>query len=215
MAHYGGQFNPYNPISRLYETSRLAISSPGPGNYGEEGAPDPNLSNRGAGMGKTSGGGISGAVRETDADLMSKRGSKIPGPGHYDTDHIYGIYSRIMSATMDPTFAKSKQLRKHSQIFTADLEDTIFDQRLVMSRKIPLDSLMKLGSTRFSRLGKDLHPVKVGPKPKPPQPQTLNPEPSTLKPQPSTSTPDPHPSILSRQPPALRIRSVRESSLNP
>lgn len=63
-----------------------------------------------------SGGKISEAVRETDADLLSRRGSKIPGPGHYDTDHIFGIYSRIMTATMDSSFATSGRLKKHNQV---------------------------------------------------------------------------------------------------
>mmetsp|Transcript_14117 Transcript_14117/g.27870 ORF Transcript_14117/g.27870 Transcript_14117/m.27870 type:complete len:1112 (+) Transcript_14117:20-3355(+) len=171
MGHHGGQFTPFSPVNELYFISRRSAMSPGPGNYGPKGAPDPTLSTRGGGVGTVQGGKISTAVRETDADKAAKRAAKIPGPGAYDTDHLYGIHQRIVSATPQPgmtgggdwegsqngKMGMSQTYKAPTHLtLTAELEDSIFDQRLVMSRQMPIDALMRHGTTRYSRMCKDI-----------------------------------------------------------
>mmetsp|Transcript_56807 Transcript_56807/g.139429 ORF Transcript_56807/g.139429 Transcript_56807/m.139429 type:complete len:378 (+) Transcript_56807:161-1294(+) len=166
MGHHGGKLSPYVPINDVYERCKREWRTPGPGEYGENGNPDPWISTCGPGMGQGPGGRISRSQRVTDADKISKAGSVIPGPGYYNTDHLFGIYSRIRSCT--PSLSAGQLAGLHT--VTTDLEDCIFDQRLVMSRTVPIDSLMMLGTTRFSRLNKDLHSPKVRKIPRMPRP---------------------------------------------
>mmetsp|Transcript_33975 Transcript_33975/g.52945 ORF Transcript_33975/g.52945 Transcript_33975/m.52945 type:complete len:386 (-) Transcript_33975:45-1202(-) len=95
MGKHGGRWSYYQPVNEIYLISKKSLQAPGPGSYGQDGAPDPILSNRNAAFGKMTGGKFSKFRPPTDVEIKMKSAAAVPGPGAYDTEHLYGIYKSI------------------------------------------------------------------------------------------------------------------------
>eukprot|EP00286_Rhodomonas_abbreviata_P021511 CAMPEP_0181296096 /NCGR_PEP_ID=MMETSP1101-20121128/4510_1 /TAXON_ID=46948 /ORGANISM="Rhodomonas abbreviata, Strain Caron Lab Isolate" /LENGTH=400 /DNA_ID=CAMNT_0023400915 /DNA_START=218 /DNA_END=1420 /DNA_ORIENTATION=+ len=187
LAKQGGRWSLYSPVTELYLVSRRSCESPGPGAYGENGAPDPPLSGHPNPFGKIEGGKFSASRRQTDVDSRISYTSKIPGPGEYDTDHIYGIYKQIRAGCADGQRPRPETRMSISNEFSMDTVGTAssfrtnasnpadfiaIEQSLVMSLKVPLQKHGRLGVTSYSRLRKDKYCPEIRKILHPPAPHT-------------------------------------------
>lgn len=104
MSMQGGRWSYHQPINHLYVLSRTSIQTPGPGQYGQAqpngdwGAPDPVITGKTTPFGRIKGGRVSVSPLRTHSDDLCRVARSVPGPGAYDTDHLFGIYARIVSA---------------------------------------------------------------------------------------------------------------------
>lgn len=111
LGKHGGRWSYYQPVNEIYLISKKSLQAPGPGTYGERdgGAPDPILSNRNAAFGKISGGKFSKFRPKTDVEVKMKVASQVPGPGAYDTEHLYGIYKSIEAGNPNKSREASRE----------------------------------------------------------------------------------------------------------
>jgi len=174
MAMHGGRWSLYKPATQLYWESRRSMQTPGPGTYGDP-VPDAVLSNAPVPFGKLKSGAFMRCERKTEVDAAQARARRIPGPGQYDTEHMYGIHERIKAAIPESpprphTRIGLSPISTHDDVFGQQAGqswesgdgmmpgtwDTIAsEQCLVMSMKVPVQKHQRLAVTCFSRLRKD------------------------------------------------------------
>ncbi len=131
---HGGRWSFFQPINQLYVLSKTSLQTPGPGHYGELGAPDPVVTGKTTPFGKLQGGRVStSALRHGPHDTNSvgshayqqcRIGKSVPGPGAYDTDHLFGIYARIRAAIPDSGGQKSPTQMYEEEDFEHDSDST-------------------------------------------------------------------------------------------
>lgn len=98
MSMQGGRWSYFQPVNQLYILSKTSIQTPGPGHYGELGSPDPVVTGKTTPFGKLKGGRVSKSVLRPHSYDLCRVGKSVPGPGAYNTDHLFGIYARIRAA---------------------------------------------------------------------------------------------------------------------
>lgn len=97
----GGRWSYFQPVNQLYIISKTSIQTPGPGHYGALGSPDPVVTGKTAPFGKLKGGRVSTSVLRPHSYDLCRVGKAVPGPGAYNTDHLFGMYARIRAAIPD------------------------------------------------------------------------------------------------------------------
>jgi len=100
------------------------------------------------------------------ADDKVRVSKAVPGPGYYDTDHLFGTYQRILSGSGPPSRPQTcpppaVDATLDEVLQASDTDVWLREQQLVMSRKVPSKRLLALSTTRYTRLRKDTTPVQV------------------------------------------------------
>lgn len=98
----GGRWSYHEPINQMYILSKISHQTPGPGQYGDLGSPDPVVTGKTTPFGKLKGGKISQSPLRPHSYTQCRLGKSVPGPGAYNTDHLFGIYARIQAAIPRP-----------------------------------------------------------------------------------------------------------------
>lgn len=95
----GGRWSYHQPVNELYVLSKISIQTPGPGHYRST---ETVVAGKTTPFGKMKGGRVSTSPLRSHAHDLERVGRAVPGPGYYDTDHLFGIYGRIRAAIPRP-----------------------------------------------------------------------------------------------------------------
>ena len=95
----GGRWSYHQPVNELYVLSKISIQTPGPGHYRST---ETVVAGKTTPFGKMNGGRVSTSPLRGHAHDLERVGRAVPGPGYYDTDHLFGMYGRIRAAIPRP-----------------------------------------------------------------------------------------------------------------
>ena len=96
--------------------------TPGPGQYGVSGTPDPVITGKTTPFGKMRGGRVSTSPLRAHTDAACRVSKSVPGPGSYDCDHIFGIYGRIRAGI--PENRGSFSPAEPEEVYMGDSDDS-------------------------------------------------------------------------------------------
>lgn len=175
MSMHGGRWSYHQPVNQLYVLSRISHQTPGPGQYVNA---DPAVSGKTTPFGKMMGGRLSKSPLRAHSYEMCYVGKTVPGPGAYDTDHLFGMYGRIRAA-IPKSNTETTRVRSPLEDYGEDWSDSdssrdglentatgvgyfddmdvtydpIFDEKDITAVEQRLVMSKRVPSEKFSRLG--------------------------------------------------------------
>ena len=135
LGNQGGRWSFHQPVTETYVLSKISSQTPGPGHYADS---DPAVGGvfkgRNVPFGKMRGGRLSTSpLREHSYDMM-RVGSSVPGPGAYDTDHLFGMYGRIRAAI--PKDQRVRTLSQNVSTYFEEVRDVDMVAAFVLMRAL-------------------------------------------------------------------------------